>query len=203
MISAQFDNVGGVGAGMALKNLVKGVPFGTELQLLAASGGYDLYYYIEEAYDEDTDNFIEGWADGGDNLATIKFAPGTAFWLKTPADCSANIAGQILSDASKVVSVAAGQYSMIANPYPMAVNPNEIGWTGLSYNDEMQVLADVGGYDLYYYIEEAYDEVADDFVEGWADGGDNLIVDPIIPVGQGAWLKPTSAVTIEWSKPIK
>ena len=73
MISAQFDNVGGVGAGMALKDLVKGVPFGTELQLLAASGGYDLYYYIEEAYDEDTDNFIEGWADGGDNLATIKF----------------------------------------------------------------------------------------------------------------------------------
>ena len=165
MIAAQFDDVGGEGAGMAIKDLVTGeIPYGAEMQVRLPAGDYDIYHYIEEAYDEDLDDFVPGWADGGDNLATSKIAPGAAFWFKTDSDCNVNIAGKILEDASKTVSVNAGIFSMIGNAYPADVNPNDVEWTGLAYGDELQVRLDAGDYDIYHYIEEAYDEELDDFL---------------------------------------
>ena len=204
MIAAQFDDVNGNGAGIAIKDLVTGnVPYGAEMQVRLPAGGYDIYHYIAEAYDEVADDFIPGWADGGDNLATAKIAPGAAFWFKTDSACNVNIAGKILDDASKTVNVNAGIFSMIGNAYPVDVNPNSVTWTGLTYGDEMQVRLDAGGYDIYHYIEEAYDEVKDDFVPGWADGGDNLVASGILRSGRGAWIKPTAAVSVTWESPIQ
>ena len=204
MIAAPFDSVSGNGLGTPIKNLVTGeVPYGAEMQVRLPGGDYDIYHYIAEAYDESIDDFVPGWADGGDNLAVTKIAPGGAFWFKTDDDCNVTISGQVLADASKTVTVNSGIFSMIGNPYPADVNPNTIEWIGLTYGDEMQVRLDSGDYDIYHYIAEAYDESIDDFVPGWADGGDNLVVDNVLKAGRGAWIKPASAVSITWESPLK
>ena len=204
MIAAQFDAVDGNGAGIAIKDLVTGeIPYGAEMQVRLPAGDYDIYKYIAEAYDEELDDFIPGWADGFDNLATAKIAPGSAFWFKTDTACNVNIAGKILEDTSKTVNVNAGIFSMIGNAYPADVNPNDVTWTGLTYGDEMQVRLDAGDYDIYKYIAEAYDEVKDDFVPGWADGFDNLVTTGVLRSGRGAWIKPTAAVSVTWENPIQ
>jgi len=99
--------------------------------------------------------------------------------------------------------VFVGIFSMIGNAYPVDVNPNAVTWTGLTYGDEMQVRLDAGGYDIYKYIKEAYDEVKDDFVPGWADGLENLVSTGVLRSGRGAWIKPTAAVSVTWEKPVQ
>ena len=203
MVAVQFDAVAGNGAGTAIKDLVKGdLPYGMEMQIQKADGTYDIYKYIAEAYDEVADDFVPGWGDVGDNLATRLLAPGTVFWLKAPSATEVTIAGAILADASKEFTVAAGKYSMIGNPYPAAANPNALTWTGLTYKDELQVLKADGTYNIYKYIEEAYDEIADDFIPGWGDVGDNYVTTGVIPVGQGAWIKPAAEVTVSFASPL-
>lgn len=204
MIAAQFDAANGNGAGIAVKDLVTGdIPYGAEMQVRLPAGGYDIYHYDAEAYDEDNDDFVPGWANGGGNLATAKIAPGAAFWFKTGSSCNVNIAGKILEDASKTVNVNAGIFSMIGNAYPADVNPNAIEWTGLTYGDEMQVRLDAGGYDIYHYDAEAYDESTDDFVPGWANGGGDLVTTGVLKSGRGAWIKPAAAVSVTWKNPIQ
>ncbi len=203
-VSVQFDDVAtGVGEGYAIKDLIKGeVPYGTSISILKADGTYDIYKYIEEAYDEVIDDFIPGWADGGENLAVAKVEPGTTFWLKAPSETTATISGQVLSDASKKVEIVGGKYSMVGNPYPAEVNPNALAWTSLSFGDSISVLKDDGTYDIYKYIEESYDEELDDFVPGWADGGENKVTGGIMSAGQGAWINPAKTVTLEWVSPV-
>ena len=98
---------------------------------------------------------------------------------------------------------------MIAAPFD-SVSGNGLGTpiknlvTGeVPYGAEMQVRLPGGDYDIYHYIAEAYDESIDDFVPGWADGGDNLVVDNVLKAGRGAWIKPASAVSITWESPLK
>ena len=204
MVATHFDEVAGTGTGIAIKDLVTGnVPYGTELSILRPTGGYDIYKYLEEAYDEATDDFIPGWGDGADNLAARKVTPGMVFWLKAPSDSNVTIAGGVLADASKAISFVAKEYSMLGNPYPVAVNPNALTWEGLTFGDELSVLKPTGsGYDIYKYLEEAYDETTDDFIPGWGDGADNMITTGIIPVGQGAWIKPAAALTATFASPL-
>ena len=203
MVAVQFDAVGAEGAGTAIKNLVTGeLPYGIELSVLKTDGTYDIYKYIAEAYDEGIDDFIPGWADGGENMATRQLQPGTVFWLKAPSATNVTIAGQVLGDASKEFAIPGGKYSMLGNPYPVAANPNALTWTGLTYKDELSVLKADGTYDIYKYIEEAYDEEADDFIPGWADGGENLITVGVMPVGKGAWIKPAADLTVTFASPL-
>ncbi len=203
MVAVQFDAVSGEGTGTAIKDLVTGnIPYGMIMQILKTDGTYDTYKYLEEAFDEDADDFVPGWGDVGDNMATRLLPPGTVFWLKSPSDTVATIAGAVLSDASKEIAVAGGKYSMIGNPYPIAVNPNGMTWTGLTFKDELKVLNTDGTYNTYKYLEEAFDEKTDDFITGWGDVGDNYITTGIIPVGQGAWIKPASDVTATFASPL-
>ena len=205
LCSTQFDTVSGTGAGMRICDLIDGeIPYGSQIQILNADGAtYSFYNYLEEVYDASQDDFVPGWGDGGEELATETVAPGTAFWFKAAGNCSATIAGQILADSSKTLNIAGGQFSMIANPYPVAVNPNALTWTGLSYGDQIQVLNDDGAtYSFYNYLEEAYDASEDDFVPGWGDGGEEMVSSGVIPVGQGAWIKPTNNLTVEWESPL-
>ena len=203
MCATHFDTTGGEGVGYAIKDLITGeVPYGTQIQVMQADTTYKIYYYIEEAYDEVKDDFAPGWADAEDFVAVDTLAPGAAFWFKAPSACNISIAGQILADASKTVTVPAAQFSMVANPYPTAVNMNTLSWTGLTYGDQFQVMQADSTYKIYYYIEEAYDEVKDDFVPGWADAEDFLVVTEVLPVGQGAWIKPAAQVSINWGSPL-
>lgn len=204
MIAAQFDAANGNGAGIAVKDLVTGdIPYGAEMQVRLPAGGYDIYNYIEEAYDEDLDTFVPGWADKLGNLALTKIVPGAAFWFRAESNCGVHIAGKVLEDASKTVNVNAGIFSMIGNAYPVDVNPNAIEWTGLTYGDEMQVRLDAGGYNIYNYLEEAYDEDLDDFVPGWADKLGNLVTTGVLQSGRGAWIKPTAKVSVTWENPVQ
>ena len=203
MVAVQFDSVAGVGEGIPLNDLVKGVPFGTVIQIMDARGLYDTYTYLEEAYDEVTDDFIPAWGDGLENVALVKIVPGTAFWFKAPESTTGTIAGQLLSDASKTIATKASSYTMIGNPYPVATNPNKLSINGINYGDVIQVMDAKGLYDTYTYLEEAYDEVTDNFVPGWGDGLENLITTDVLPAGQGAWMKTSSSAEITFESPIK
>lgn len=91
---------------------------------------------------------------------------------------------------------------MIANPFPLPVNLNSLTWTGLTYGDTAQVLQSNGqAYDIYTYLEEAYDPIGDEFVPGWGDGQEDLMSTPI-PVGQGFWLSPAASVTATFTAPV-
>ena len=204
MIANQFDDVTGTGAGIALKDMITGaIPYGAQIQVLNSKGGYDIFTYLEEAYDESIDDFVPGWGDVGENLAMIKVAPGTSFWFKAPVAVNGTIAGQVLSDVSKTIETAASAYTMVGNPYPAPVNPNAVSMTGVAYGDTIQVLNSKGGYDIFTYLEEAYDESIDDFVPGWGDVGENLVADAIIPAGQGAWMLTAGKTELEFSNPVK
>ena len=212
MLTASFDSTKGDGTGIAVKDLVTGdIPYGTEMQVRRPEGDYDIYTYIDEAFDaEATDpalEFVPGWADGVGDLATVKVTPGQTFWLKSETDCRVTIAGAILSDVSKTVTVNAGIFSMIGNAYPVDVNPNSIAWTGLTVNDELQVRLDAGDYDVYKYTDEAFDASATDpaleFVPGWADGLGDLVSTSILKAGRGAWIKPAEQVSVTWVSPIE
>ena len=87
MIAAQFDDVNGNGAGIAIKDLVTGdIPYGAEMQVRLPAGGYNIYNYIAEAYDEEKDDFVPGWADGLENLVTTGvLKSGRGAWIKPEA----------------------------------------------------------------------------------------------------------------------
>jgi len=59
-----------------------GLPFDTTLAVMNARGTYDWYSYLEEAYDAEVDDFVEGWGDGSEEFVTAPIATnGTGFWL--------------------------------------------------------------------------------------------------------------------------
>ena len=207
MCAVTFDNVAGAtGDGIDIQKLFSGdIPYGTEMQIRKYGvDGYDVYTYIEEAYDEEKDDFYPGWANIEDYLVIRKVAPGTPFWFKVPSDCSFSIAGQIFGDASKSYTIIADHYEMIANPYPVSLNPNNMSWTGLNYGDELQIRKPDGtGYNVLTYIEEAYDEEKDDFFPGWADIEDYLIKTEIFGSNLGGWAKSKAQISVEFVSPLK
>ena len=207
MYATAFDGVSGVANdGIDIQKLIVGdIPYGTEIQIRQyGSDGYDVYRYVEEAYDEAKDDFYPGWADMDDYLVIRQVAPGTPFWFKTPSDCSFSVAGQILTDASKSYAIIANHYEMIANPYPVSMDPNAIEFTGLNYGDELQIRDAEGlGYSVLRYVEEAYDEEKDDFFPGWADMDDYLVKTPIFESARGAWMMTKGAVTVNFVSPVK
>jgi hypothetical protein len=97
MCATHFDTTGGEGVGYAIKDLITGeVPYGTQIQVMQADTTYKIYYYIEEAYDENTDDFIPGWGDGGDNFVTTGVIPaGKGAWIKPTAAITATFASPL------------------------------------------------------------------------------------------------------------
>ena len=59
------------------------------------------------------------------------------------------------------------------------------------------------GYNMYYYINDAYDAVKNDgtVYEGWADSFGNYVTDNF-PIGYGFWFKPTTAATASFTSPL-
>ena len=213
IFATQFDETSmGSGDGIRICDLVTGdIPYGTEIQVMRMDvfdTAYDLFRFYAEVYDPEIDDFvIDKWGTTGEELATRKLAPGTAFWIQPKATFTASIAGQVLTEASKQVSFTANKFTLFANPFPVAVNPNAFTWTGLTYGDEIQVMrTDVvdTAYTLYRFLAEVYDPEIDDFVtDKWGDGGEEIVSTGIIPVGQGAWIKTAKAVTLDWTSPIQ
>ncbi len=204
MVGVQFGVVG-TAEGIPMKDLVKGtIPYGTQIQILQANGqAYDIYTYMQEAYDEVSDDFIPGWANVGEEIVSTPITAGTCFWLKSDSAATVQIAGQVLASSAPLTATG-GQFNMVANPYPVALNPtDDVAWTGLSYGDQLQVLQANGqAYDIYTYMQEGYDESLDDFVPGWANVGEEIIHTGIVPVGAGCWVYPASNLTITFTSPL-
>ena len=156
-------------------------------------------------YDADKDDFVPGWADGFENLVSDPVDVGTGFWVKTPENYDLTQAGQVADDATITLTLTPGMFEMVSNPFPQGFNPNEVTWGNLEYGTEIRVLNASGAYDFYTYLEEAYDEDADDFIPGWADGFENLVTAPIADIKQGFWIRSTedTPVTITFSNPTK
>ena len=80
------------------------------------------------------------------------------------------------------------------------------GFTGVYYDDafafqltapQIQVQAKGGGYNKYYYLNDAYIDDATT-KPGWADGDGNY-VEPQIAVGSGFWVKSNDKMNITFN----
>ncbi len=203
MGATQFQKVDGESGTLSDLFSADDIPYGTEMRFLNASGAYEVYKYLEEAYDEDLDDFVPGWADGQEYLVADPVDPGTGFWIKAPEAYDLAQAGQVPTNETITVTLTPNMFEMVSNPFPEGFNPNAVTWGNLEYGTEIRVLNASGAYDVYKYLEEAYDEDADDFVPGWADGQEYLVTDSIAVVGQGFWIRSTeaTAVSITFSNP--
>ena len=84
MSAAQFEVVGGGGGTLSDLFSATDIPFGTEVRLLNERGQYEMFTYLEEAYDEDLDDYVPGWADGDEYLVKTNIAnEGQGFWIKS------------------------------------------------------------------------------------------------------------------------
>ena len=204
MGGVQFVGVGD--KDVNLNDLFTGeIEYGTQIMFLdMTTGAYVTYKYLEEAYDEDLDDFVPGWADGKENIAVDPVDAGSGFWFfPASGDTTVTQSGQVSSEKNVSISVPAGQYTMVINPFPEGFNPNKVSWNAdLAYGTQIMILGPTGAYVSYKYLEEAYDEATDDFIPGWADGKENIVTDDIVGVGEGFWVLAPEGATITFTSPI-
>ena len=203
MSGIQFVGVGGTAA--SLNDLFTGdIAFGTRIMFLDAdTGAYITYRYLEEAYDEAADDFVTGWGDVDEYLAKSPTVNGTGFWFYPVSNTTVTQAGQVDDNDSVTVEVTGGSYVMVANPFPVPFNPNEVTWnSGLEFGTRLMTLSETGAYITYRYLEEAYDEDADDFVTGWGDVDEYLVKAPIAGVGEGFWIFSQNDASITIASPL-
>ena len=204
MGGVQFVGVGG--DTVSLNDLFSGdIVYGTKIMFLdETTGAYVSYKYLAEAYDPDADDFVEGWGDVYEELATDPVPNGTGFWYYPEAgDTTVTQAGQVDANGTASVTIPANQYTMVVNPYPQGFNPNEVTWdANLAFGTRIMTLSDSGAYVTYKYLQEAYDADADDFVTGWGDVYEELVTSDIATVGEGFWVFAPSETTVTFSSPI-
>ena len=64
-----------------------GLSYGDRIMTLGAGGSYVTYRYLEDAYDESTDEEAPGWADRfGDRITSDIAGVGEGFWVLTAKD---------------------------------------------------------------------------------------------------------------------
>ena len=168
------------------------------LQLQVWNGtGYDLYYYLSDAYVEDNDSEVTGWADRNGDFADVEIAPGTGYWYKYPtAESTYTLPGQVLSAASVSKNVYASKLNLVGNPYPLALDLAKVTTSvaAVPYKDrntkalQLQIWNGTG-YDLCYYLSDAYIEDDDSEVTGWADRNGDFIQDLDVDITAGLWAK--------------
>lgn len=178
-----------------------------KIQIRDSDGGYTLRYYCSDAYNNDTDETVAGWADEEGNLdtTTILNLGGGAWVSCASANCTFTTAGAVASEETAV-----GGYSsptlLCGGAFPVAFKLNDataVTWTltpGQSYDGDtpiegwylnapkIQVRDSDGGYTLRWYCSDAYNNDTDETVAGWADEEGNLDTTTTVDVGGGFWL---------------
>ncbi len=189
------------------------------IEVLRSNGlGYDLYFYISDAYDSGN-NPVDGacWANQNGYIVTDADlqALSKGFWFKAFEAGTITCAGQVSNTAEIKNSPTASQFNIVANPYPVPLALNSVetanftpgaygtGDDGSMDNAPMiEVLRSNGlGYDLYFYISDAYDS-GNNPVDGacWADQNGYIATGSQVPVGQSFWVKSASAGSFTFAK---
>ncbi|MBR1871373.1 MAG: hypothetical protein IJ802_06060 [Kiritimatiellae bacterium] len=229
MIGTQFVTPGATDTTVNLLDYIKGdftaakfrdrTTAAPQIAIYTEGEGYARYYYLTEAYDEDSGDDVEGWADGrGDLVSEINVNASTAVWVICPAQESGAItfSGQVATAADISQSCVAG-YTMVSSPYPADLTLGSVTfgstltpslWRNRNASaPQIAVYTEGEGYSRYYYVTDAYDEDANDDVEGWANVRGDLVVDTdvLVPAGKGFWvILPTGSenVTVEFENPL-
>lgn len=87
------------------------------------------------------------------------------------------------------------------------VNKVFTGFTGVDYDDDSAFMLtapqiqvqSATGYDMYYYLNDAYVEETGNMKQGWADGNGNY-VEPSVKVGAGFWVKSADEITVHFAR---
>ena len=107
-----------------------------EIQALNAAGtGYNKYYYISDATDDDDEPLgFNCWADidGYQLKDSDKIAIGKGFWLKPSAAGTITVAGEVKAEANAVVNFPANQFFIMANPFPKDLSFADVTTTGVT-----------------------------------------------------------------------
>ena len=164
--------------------------------------GYDMYYYINDA----GDNMDEtGWSDGAGYIATATAACGTGYWYKVPQAASEyTLAGQVLNGATVTKNVTANHFDLIGNPYPTGLLLTKLTTTLTPGKYDTMITAapqlqvwNGTGYDMYYYIDDAGDNMDE---TGWSDGAGYIATSIVADSTKGMWIKAPQAGTITFNK---
>ena len=193
------------------------------------SEGYTDLYYSSNAYDNDAEEFVVGWADQDGVYvkdAEVAFLSGHALWVQnqTEIPVTVQVSGQVKSSANDQLSFSIG-YNLMKLPYPVALNAgaSKIAW-GITtenapkawnsmedefcitdwYKSAIHIMIPKGvvseGYIDLYYTQNAYDNVKEEFVAGWADQDGVYVTDAVIPEGFGFWIQTPVAFTATVTK---
>ena len=183
------------------------------IQVLTSSGGYDMYYYISDATDED-DNPLgyDCWADfdGYELTKDAKLELGKGFWFKSDKAGTITVAGEVSAEADAVVNFPANSFAIIANPFPKAFSFADVKTTGITPGEYatdfagasvIQVLTSAGGYDMYYYISDATDDKDNEVgYNCWADFNGYILDGNQVEVGASFWIKGNANGSIGFTK---
>jgi len=227
LIGVQFNDAASATKGSIDMNSLIGlsstIPPGTydsdfadtpEILVVTASGGYDAYYYISDATDENDDPLgYNCWADsdGYELTDAAKLLLGKGFWFKSPkVSGTITTSGEVCAEAAKVVAFPANMYDIVANPFPTALSFANVTMTGITpgtYDadfagaSEILTLTAAGGYEAYYYISDATD-TNDDPVgyNCWADSDGYILDGDQVQAGESFWIKGNAAGTIGFTK---
>ena len=219
IVGAQFDAVKG---GRAINDLVSGVQgvdydgdyswMNTAAQIqIPSATGYNVYYYLNDGwYDDGSEEGATkaGWCDGDGVIANAEIDSMVAFWFKSvPSDATATIAGAVPSTKDTADVDCPVNFALRANAFPKAVAFNSdtmqtVNIVGVDFDEDYNWMTtapqiqvpSVSGYTVYYYLNDGwYNDGTDEGATkaGWCDGN-GVIVNDVIPAGQGFWTKGTT-----------
>ena len=200
----QFVGVGNTAVTLADLFAGEDIPFGTEIRFLNDEGRYVYYKYVADAFDEDTEEEMAGWADGDGLVASDPVLNGDGFWISSPQNYAITQAGQVDGRSSVKLTLSADDFHMVCNPFPTGFNPNEVTWSQTPpVGTEIRVLNSKGQYQYFKYQSDAFDEETEEELAGWADGDGLYVKNDIAGVGQGFWIKvPGQSLEVTISTPI-
>ena len=186
-----------------------------EMQVLNAMGtGYDMYYYISDATDDNDEPLGRNcWADmdGYELKDADKLVMGKGFWFRSMKAGTISTVGEVSAKASDVKEFPANQFFIMSNPFPKAFSFANVTTTGITTStydasfagaSEIQVLnASATGYDMYYYISDATD-AQDEYVgyNCWADMDGYVLEGNQVEAGASFWIKGNAAGTMGFTK---
>ena len=189
-----------------LKSSAPAVPYSKRntdaVQLQVWNGSnYTFYYFLSDAYVEESDEEVEGWAKGNGDYADAAIAPGTGYWYLVPkSDSTFNLPGQVLNADSVTKDVFATKLNLVGSPYPVVLDLKDLTTTvpAKPYSQRNTAALQLqvwngSNYTFYYYLSDAYDEVLDDEFEGWAKGNGDLVKGQVVDPSYGMWAKSPSA----------